>query len=119
MSNRSWHLPRRTFLLGAGASLALPYLECMGADGDKTQPTSPPKRLCGIYFPFGVSLPKEDGDQAKWRWFPDKEGKDFQFNESLKSLDPLRAKLYGRPVAGALFFVSPRLEPRWSVSDLE
>ena len=65
----------------------------MGADGDKTQPTSPPKRLCGIYFPFGVSLPKEDGDQAKWRWFPDKEGKDFQFNESLKSLDPLRAKL--------------------------
>ena len=90
MSKKSWHLARRTFLLGTGASLALPYLDCMGAN---LASVAKPKRFCGIYFPFGVSLPSEDGDHAKWRWFPQGEGSDYQFNESLKSLDPLREKL--------------------------
>ena len=29
MARKSWQLDRRTFLMGAGASLALPWLECM------------------------------------------------------------------------------------------
>ena len=90
MSRKSWHLSRRTFLLGTGASLALPYLECMA--GDSVAATQP-KRFCGIYFPFGVSLPKEDSDKAMWRWFPNGEGSDYQFNESLKPLEPLRQQL--------------------------
>lgn len=87
--SKSWHLDRRTFLAGAGASLGLPMLECMAA----SQPAPTPTRFCGIYFPFGVSLPKEDSEQSNWRWFPNGEGRDFQFNDSLKCLDPLRDNL--------------------------
>jgi len=90
MSRKSWHLPRRTFLQGFGASLALPFLECMGADA-KTSST--PKRFCAIYFPYGVSLPKKKSDESKWQWFPDTEGRDFQFNESLKCLESLRKQV--------------------------
>jgi len=89
MSKKSWHLDRRSFLCGVGASLALPQLDCMASETT----AAIPKRFCGIYFPFGVSLPKEDSDQAKWRWFPDKPGRDYKLNESLKSLEPLREKL--------------------------
>jgi hypothetical protein len=87
MSRKSWHLPRRTFLHGMGASLALPFLECMGAD---TATTSRPKRFCGIYFPYGVSLPKKKSEGSEWQWFPDTIGRDFQFNKSLQCLETLR-----------------------------
>ena len=87
MSKKSWHLDRRTFLIGSGASLALPYLECMASGSVATEL---PKRMCGIYFPFGVSLPKEGSEQAKWRWFPNGEGREYEFNESLKSLEAFR-----------------------------
>ena len=90
MSRKSWHLSRRTFLLGTGASLALPYLECMAEEQPKPIQAN---RFCGIYFPFGVSLPKNDSAQAQWRWFPNGEGRDYQFNESLKSLEQHRDKL--------------------------
>lgn len=91
MSRKSWHLPRRTFLQGVGASLSLPFLECMGVDV-KNAPR--PKRFCAIYFPYGVSLPrknkKQANDDSKWQWFPDEVGRDFRFNESLKCLEPVR-----------------------------
>ena len=89
MSKKTWHLDRRAFLFGTGVSLALPYLDCMGSETK----VEPPKRFCGIYFPFGVSLPKEDSAQSKWRWFPNGEGRGYQLNESLKSFEPLREKL--------------------------
>lgn len=92
MAAKSWHLDRRTFLLGTGVSLGLPWLECMA--GKKTRNTfTQPHRMCAMYFGFGVGLPGEDSDQAKWRWFPKGEGRDFQFNESLKPLEPLRENL--------------------------
>ncbi len=86
MAAKSWHLDRRTFLLGTGVSLGLPWLECMASSEAATKP-SRPKRFCAMYFGFGVSLPAEDGEDAKWRWFPNGEGRDFQFNESLKPLE--------------------------------
>lgn len=92
MSTKSWHLDRRTFLMGTGVSLGLPWLECM-ADTSQKNPSEKPRRFCGLYFGFGVSLPKEDSDQAKWRWFPNGEGKNYQFNESLKPLEPHRENL--------------------------
>ena len=76
MTMKSWHLDRRTFLMGTGVSLGLPWLECM-ADGGPKPPGDKPRRFCAMYFGFGVSLPKEDSPQAKWRWFPNGEGKDF------------------------------------------
>ncbi|MDG2126185.1 MAG: DUF1552 domain-containing protein, partial [Verrucomicrobiales bacterium] len=87
MSTKPWHLQRRTFLRGIGTSLALPYLECMGATN---RAAKPPARFCSIYFPYGVSLPKKNSEESKWQWFPNGEGSDFQFNESLKCLEPLR-----------------------------
>jgi hypothetical protein len=86
MAVKSWHLDRRTFLLGTGVSLALPYLECMAGTASD-EPVTRPRRFCSMYFPFGVSLPKEDSKQAQWRWFPKGEGKDYQFNDSLKPLE--------------------------------
>ena len=90
MSRKPWHLERRTFLRGAGATLALPFLECMGAG---TKALARPKRFCTIYFPYGVSLPKKQSEEAKWTWFPKGEGRNLEFNESLKCLEPLRKQL--------------------------
>ena len=93
MAKASWHLDRRAFLMGAGVSLGLPWLECMSQARAATAPAAAPRRLCAMYFGFGVSLPKEDGEQANWRWFPNGEGRDFQFNDSLKPLEPHRNRL--------------------------
>lgn len=93
MAKPSWHLDRRTFLMGAGASLGLPWLECMSASGAQSTQAAAPRRMCAMYFGFGVSLPKEDGDQAKWRWFPNGEGRNYQFNESLRPLEAHRSRL--------------------------
>jgi hypothetical protein len=88
-----------------GASLALPFLDCMSAEASAT---ARPKRFCAIYFPYGVSLPKK-ADETQWTWFPSGEGRDFQFNESLKCLEPLRQQVtvlgglshpHGRSIGG-------------------
>lgn len=96
MANKSWHFDRRTFLQGAGVSLALPWLENMST-GHAAKATdavaSLPKRLCAVYVPFGVALPKQDTEFGKWNWFPTGTGQDFQFSESLKSLEPMRKKV--------------------------
>ncbi|MFT5469158.1 MAG: hypothetical protein ACI8UO_004273 [Verrucomicrobiales bacterium] len=91
-SNRkSWKLDRRSFIRGAGVSLALPALDCMAGSAAAD---AEPKRLAAIYFPFGVALPpKEDSPERKWYWFPKGEGRDFKFNESLKVLEPHRENL--------------------------
>ena len=49
---KSWHLDRRTFLLGSGVSMALPYMEAMG---EQAQAGDLPARMCAMYFPFGIS----------------------------------------------------------------
>ena len=87
---KSWHLDRRTFLQGAGASLGLPFLECMGAD----KVAAVPRRFCSVYFPYGASLPRSGAEGSNWRWFPNGDGgRDFQFNESLKPLEALREEI--------------------------
>ena len=90
MATKSWHLNRRTFLRGAGATLALPWLECMGRGDGPRGRVALPKRLCCVYWPFGVAMPKEDHPDRQWGWFPTGEGRDFQFTEVLSSMEPLR-----------------------------
>ena len=46
--------------------------------------------FCSIYFPYGVSLPKQDGEYGQWNWFPKGSGKNFTFNKSLEALEPFR-----------------------------
>ncbi len=93
MSRKSWHLDRRTVLKGAGASLAIPWMECMTTSAAAPAATGLPKRFCAVYIPFGVSLPKPGSAFGKWNWFPNGSGKNFTFNESLKPLEPVRDKL--------------------------
>ena len=84
MATKSWHLDRRTFLRGTGASLALPLMNGMLPANETKAINELPRRLCCFYFPFGVCQ-KGDGD-----WFPTGEGKDFQFSKTLAALEPLR-----------------------------
>lgn len=88
MAKKSWQLSRRTFLRGAGVSLALPLLDGMNFATAATDEL--PRRLCCVYFPFGVSLPPANHEHAQWNWFPRGEGKNFEFTAVLKSLEPLR-----------------------------
>ncbi|MGY8640720.1 MAG: DUF1552 domain-containing protein [Verrucomicrobiales bacterium] len=91
MSNKPWNLNRRTFLRSAaGVSLSLPFLECMDA-GEIAK--NSPKRMCAVYFPYGAALPKQGSPDADWSWMPNGEGRDFTFNNSLKSLEPFQKEL--------------------------
>ncbi len=97
MTAKSWHLDRRTFLrgsslLGTSISLGLPWLECMGNDSSTTTAITA-KRFCSMYFGFGVSLPKEDSEDARCRWFPTSEGANYEVSHTLQPLEPLRDKL--------------------------
>ncbi|MEM7394382.1 MAG: DUF1552 domain-containing protein, partial [Verrucomicrobiota bacterium] len=83
MSKKSWHIGRRTFLQGAGVSMALPLLEAM-AWGREAQVDKLPRRMCCFYFPFGVAT------KGEWDWYPTGAGKEFTFSRTLASLEPLR-----------------------------
>jgi len=76
------HLPRRTFLRGIGATLALPLLDAMVPAFANTAKQGP--RLGFVYFPHGAIM-----DQ----WMPDAEGSRFEFKETLKPLEPFRERL--------------------------
>ena len=91
MARKSWHLDRRTFLMGTGVSLGLPWLECMA--GQNPPANTAARRFCAMYFGFGVGLPKEESELAQWRWFPQGQGRDFEFTKVLEPLEPHREQL--------------------------
>ncbi|MFQ5982332.1 MAG: hypothetical protein ACE5KS_03045, partial [Woeseiaceae bacterium] len=63
-------MPRRTFLRGAGASLALPFLDAMiPAFAASTGAATPPLKLGFIYLPVGRIMET---------WTPKIEGSDFE-----------------------------------------
>jgi hypothetical protein len=71
-------LSRRTLLRGAGAALALPWLDAMAsAGGGAAARTKPPVRMAALYFPNGV-LPQT--------WTPAGRGRNFELTETLKPL---------------------------------
>lgn len=88
MSQPSWKLDRRTCLKGVGASLALPLFEGMLHGAAKN--AEPPRRMCCVFFPFGVAMPADNSEERQWGWFPTGEGRDYQLTNPLKSLEPLR-----------------------------
>lgn len=92
MADKSWHLDRRTFLRGTGVSLALPLLESMVRADDKAA-SDRPKRMCSVYFPFGVALAPDGHPERHWNWFPEGTGTDFTFTNTLESLTPLKQDL--------------------------
>src|SRR5690349_20176490 len=62
------HIPRRTFLRGAGVTLALPLVEAMvpAATALSQTPATPKTRFVGIFHPHGM---------ARGYWEPEQEGK--------------------------------------------
>ena len=90
MKTKSWHLKRRTFLKSTGVSLALPWLECMGAAGKAAHR----KRFFGGYFAYGVPMPADDAsDRLENGWFPVGEGKNYVAPAMHKSILPMRDKI--------------------------
>src|SRR5213594_3645636 len=77
------HIPRRTVLRGAGATLALPLLEAMlpAATALAQTAADPKPRFVGCFVPHGM---------APGYWIPNKEGTDFQFPFIFKPLEPYR-----------------------------
>ncbi len=76
------HIPRRTFLRGVGAALALPLLDGMFPAGRAA--TASPLRLGIFYIPNGVIVRD---------WTPTTFGKDFEFSPILRPLEPLRDRV--------------------------
>jgi hypothetical protein len=95
---KNWHISRRTFLRGAGVSIALPLLDAMepakalAAEAAKAAPTGavsaaasavrPPVRMAAIFFPNGV---------YEKNWVPEQEGRDYKLPFSLEPLDKLKS----------------------------
>jgi hypothetical protein len=75
------HLSRRTFLRGAGVTLALPLLESMVPAATLLGQTAatPRTRLGAIYFPHGAIMPL---------WTPAAEGAGFELTPILQPLKP-------------------------------
>lgn len=85
------HLSRRTLLRGMGVSLALPLLDSMVPAQTPLRKTmaAPRTRLAAIEMVHGAAGSTIDGS-AKHYWSPVKEGCDFEFTPTLKSLEPFR-----------------------------
>jgi len=77
------HLSRRTFLRGAGVTLALPLLESMvpAATSFAQTAAAPRTRFGAMYVPHGATM---------YKWTPEKDGTSFEFSEILQPLEPFR-----------------------------
>src|SRR2546421_12083223 len=82
------HIPRRTFLRGAGVTLALPLLESMVPALTPLRLTAASsaaaRRFVGIWHPHGA---------APGYWSPLQEGRDFEFSFITKPLEPFRNRV--------------------------
>lgn len=85
--SKSWQLSRRTLLRGAGAAIALPWLDAMApavASAASTAAGKPPVRLACLFFPNGV---------WKKTWVPEKAGTDFDLPFALEPLKAFKQDL--------------------------
>jgi len=122
-------LPRRAFLRGAGASMALPFLDAMvPAFASSGRVAKQPLRLGYIYLPVGRMMEN---------WTPKTVGTNFELSPTLEPLAPFRDKLlvlsgldikaahilpgqrgggnHHRPCASFLTGVHPFVKPNLSV----
>jgi hypothetical protein len=76
-------LPRRTFLRGIGATMALPLLDAMVPASTALAQTAanPVRRFGAVYIPMGAIMEQ---------WTPPTAGTGFQFSPILKPLEPFR-----------------------------
>ncbi|MDA7533494.1 DUF1552 domain-containing protein [Verrucomicrobia bacterium] len=104
----SHKLSRRDVLKGvAGVSLALPFLEIMGAEKARQVP----RRFCALYTANGMALPRHEHEIDDWSWFPRKHDAhgNFEFGQSTAPLRPFREHL---SFMGGLYHPSgPKADP--------
>ena len=74
-------LPRRTFLRGVGATLALPFLDAMVPAMSARAPGTP--RFAAVYVGNGANM---------FDWTPPTAGADFDFSPTLKPLERYRSR---------------------------
>jgi hypothetical protein len=74
-------LPRRTFLQGVGATVALPLLEAMLPAFKASAAAEPVRRFGAVYVPHGKIMAE---------WTPQTAGANFEFSRILKPLEPFR-----------------------------
>jgi hypothetical protein len=78
------HIPRRSFLKGAGTAIALPFLDAMAPAFARAAATKPPVRMAFLYVPNGIIMKD---------WTPAAEGSNFEFPRILKAVEPFRGDL--------------------------
>ncbi len=78
-------LPRRTFLRGAGAAVALPFLDAMApAFASSRLPGKTPVRMAFVYVPNGIDMR---------HWTPEQDGPLGTLPRILEPLEPLKKDL--------------------------
>jgi hypothetical protein len=84
------HLSRRTFLKGAGGSLALPLLDAMIPAATALAQTAAARRVRTgfFYLPHGAIMNNTSRGAEMDRWTPSGSGADFKLNAITKSLEP-------------------------------
>src|SRR6476661_4475126 len=75
------HLPRRSFLKGMGAVIALPMFDAMTPAFAASAAQARPIRLGFTYVPNGITMPD---------WTPAGLGEAFEFSRVMKPLEPFR-----------------------------
>jgi Protein of unknown function (DUF1552) len=92
MISTSQTLPRRTFLRGLGATLALPMLDAMRPTLSALAPSEAPIRLGYVYTPNGI-VGACDKSPRPFMWTPKSAGSNFEFAPTMKALEPFREHL--------------------------
>jgi len=83
------HLSRRTILRGAGAAIALPFLDSMAPAATPPADTAAYSKLACIEMVHGAAGSTDEGVRRHY-WSPAKQGADFEWSYSLQPLAPLR-----------------------------
>ena len=78
------HIPRRSFLKGAGATIALPFLDAMMPAFAPAAATKAPVRMAFVYVPNGIIMNQ---------WTPATDGRSFEFPRP-KALEPFQKTLF-------------------------
>ena len=77
IQTQNWLMPRRSFLRGAGATLALPFLDAMRPLMAAGSSGSLPVRIALLYMPNGVN---------PHAWTPKGTGREFELSPILEPL---------------------------------
>src|SRR5689334_22989981 len=85
-------LPRRTFLRGLGAAVALPLLDSMVPPLSAFDSSKPPIRLGYVYTPNGI-IGACDKSPRPFMWTPKTTGSNFEFSPTMKALEPFREQV--------------------------